>query len=153
MARSSNYVVTASARISAPAARIYSIIADYREGHPRILPKELSDLEVENGGVGAGTVFRCRLRAFGTKRTFRGAVTEPEPGRVLVETLLDDSGAVTTFTVNPGPAERESEVTISTVLPSKPGLLGAIERALSSRFFRSIYIRQLALIARVAQPS
>src|SRR5438045_3283999 len=94
------HTITASARMDAAPEKLYAIIADYHEGHPRILPKQFSGLKVEKGGVGAGTVIRFQMRAFGATRNFRGEVTEPEPGRVLVETYLEPNPSVTTFRVN-----------------------------------------------------
>ena len=35
----STYQASASLEIEAPATRVYAIISDYREGHPRILPR------------------------------------------------------------------------------------------------------------------
>src|SRR6476619_4413817 len=93
------HVVTASARIASAPERVYAIIADYKNGHPRILPKQFLGLAVEQGGVGAGTVINFQMRAFGRIVTNRSAVTEPEPGRVLVETELGGKGIVTPFTV------------------------------------------------------
>jgi len=142
-------IVTVSARIDAPPERVYAIIANYRDGHPRILPKEFRGLTVEQGGIGAGTMIRFQMRMLGTTTNFRAAITEPVPGRVLVETYLEGKGAVTTFTVNPNGTS--SEVTISTDLPVTPGLLGAIERVLSVRILRSIYTRELALLAACAE--
>jgi hypothetical protein len=56
--------VSASAVINAPAKQVYTILADYHDGHPRILPQQyFSSLEVERGGVGAGTVLRFQMRA------------------------------------------------------------------------------------------
>ena len=48
---------SSSAQIRAPGRIVYSLIADYRNGHPRILPPRYypPPLEVERGGVGAGT--------------------------------------------------------------------------------------------------
>jgi hypothetical protein len=105
---------------------------------------------VEQGGIGAGTVIRFRMRAFGQKRTLRAEITEPEPGRVLVETYLDSNGAVTTFTVDPGTAPADSRVTISTELPIRSGVPGWIERKLSTLMLRPIYRRELENLARVA---
>ncbi len=104
------HVVSESATIGAAPERVYALIADFREGHPRILPKEFSDSTVEKGGYGAGTITRYRLRTMGKSRWYRSAITEPEPGRVLVETILDGNGAVTTFTVNPTPEPGRSDV-------------------------------------------
>lgn len=48
--------------IDAPPDRVYALIADYRSGHPRILPKAyFKELVVEQGGVGAGTVVRVLM--------------------------------------------------------------------------------------------
>src|SRR3954469_19904465 len=125
-------ILRAAGLIPARRERVYNIIANYREGHPRILPKQFSNLVVEQGGVGAGTVIRFQMGVLGRKQTFRAAITEPEPGRVLVETYLDGNGAVTTFTVNPGSAPADSQVTISTEIPVRAGFLGKIERTLTT---------------------
>jgi hypothetical protein len=58
--------VRVEAVINAPAKLAYAIIADYRDGHPHILPKPpFVSLEVERDGTGAGTVIRCQMRVFG----------------------------------------------------------------------------------------
>lgn len=106
-------------------------------------------MTVEQGGFGAGTVIRFEMSVLGKKRMFRAAITEPEPGRVLVETDLDANGAVTTFTVEPGQTAGKSEVTISTELSVRSGILGKIERFLATRLLRPIYLRELALLATV----
>ena len=144
------HIVTATAVIPARRERVYSLISNYKDGHPRILPKQFSGLAVEKGGVGAGTVIRFQMSLFGKKQTFRAAITEPEPGRVLVETDLDTNGAVTTFSVNPGGAPADSHVTISTELPVRSGFLGKVERAITTMLLRPIYVKELQNIARVA---
>lgn len=144
------HIISASAIIPARRERVYSLIANYRDGHVRILPKQFSNLTVEQGGVGAGTVIRFQMSVLGKRQTFRAAVTEPEPGRVLVETDLDANGAVTTFTVNPGTAPADSSVTISTELPVRSGFLGSVERTLATLLLRPIYHKELENLARVA---
>ena len=144
------HIVSASATIPARRERVYSLIANYKDGHPRILPKQFSSLVVEQGGVGAGTIIRFQMSIFGKKQTFRAAITEPEPGRVLVETDLDANGAVTTFTVNPGSAPADSHVTISTELRVRSGFLGKIEKTLSTLLLRPTYVQELENLARVA---
>src|SRR5262245_56834492 len=62
------YQVTASAAMNAPAEQVYNIIADYRNGHPHLLPKQFSNLLVEEGGYGAGTRIRFQMTAFGQTR-------------------------------------------------------------------------------------
>jgi hypothetical protein len=148
--KTERHIISASAIIPARRDRVYSLIANYREGHARILPKQFTSLIVEEGGIGAGTIIRFQMSVFGKKQTLRAAITEPEPGRVLVETDLDANGAVTTFTVNPGTAPADSHVTISTELPIRSGFLGRIERAFSTLLLRPIYAKELENLARVA---
>jgi hypothetical protein len=140
--------VRAEALVDTPAEVAYALIADYRDGHPRILPRPpFVSLDVERGGVGAGTVIRFQMRVFGRTRTFRAEIAEPEPGRVLVETDLDH-GAVTTFTVEPAGAG--ARVTISTDLDCRDGLLGRLERFLVTRLLRPTYAREIAQLGAVA---
>lgn len=148
--KTDKHLITASAIIPARRERVYSIIANYKDGHPRIVPKQFSSMVVEQGGVGAGTVIRFQMSVFGKKQAFRAAITEPEPGRVLVETDLETNGAVTTFTVDPGTAPADSRVTISTLLPVRTGFLGMMEKKLSTLLLRPIYAQELANLARVA---
>jgi hypothetical protein len=62
----STYQASVSRHIPAPPARLYSIIADYRAGHPHILPERFfPGLEVERGGVGAGTVIGFTIAVAG----------------------------------------------------------------------------------------
>jgi hypothetical protein len=138
------HVLSAQAVIDAPPAVAYSLIADYKDGHPRILPPPpFLDLEVEQGGVGAGTVIRFRMRMLWITRTMRAAITEPEPGRVLVETDLAGD-VVTTFTVEPAGNGRQSRVTITTEMESGGRLLGWLRRRLVTRFLRPVYAREIA---------
>jgi hypothetical protein len=137
---------SASAVIPATASRLYGILADYRDGHPHIVPpKYFRNLAVEAGGRGAGTRIRFEVRAFGSVRTIRAEIAEPEPGRVLVETDLD-SGVRTTFTVEPVPGGGGASVTISTVY-EKAGVAGWVESLLSPRFLRAVYREELQRLA------
>ena len=142
------HTVSASALIAADPKRIYRILSDYRTGHPSILPPDFSDLVVEHGGVGEGTVIRFQMRLLGRTQTFRAAVSEPEAGRVLVETDLDTNHAVTTFTVDPAGANG-TRVTIATRLDTRSGILGPVERLISTWVLRRIYVRQLEILAAV----
>jgi hypothetical protein len=144
------HIVSATAHIPASPERVYAVIADYRDAHRRILPPEFTSLTVEQGGTGAGTVIRFQMRMMGRTQTFRAAITEPDPGRVLVETGLDPNGPVTTFRVDPGPAKGQSQVTFVTELPVKGGLRGAIERFIMTRYLVPIYKRELSILAEVA---
>ena len=144
-----SFTVNASARVGAPADVVYGIIADYRNGHPHILPRKYFEwLEVEQGGRGEGTVIRFQMRVLGQTRVLRAAVSEPERGRVLVETDTGGGGPVTTFTVEPEGSG--SQVTISTALTSAGGPLGVLERFVLRRVLRRIYARELEQLGRVA---
>lgn len=144
------YEFSATAVIQARPQDLYAIIADYHHGHPQIIPKPpFVSLDVEEGGVGQGTVIRAAMRVLGQTQTFRAVVTEPEQGRVLVET--NDTGSVTTFTVDPHPDGRQATVTIATVMDKRPGLGGTIESWLLPRFLRPVYVRELAQLGQVAQ--
>lgn len=144
------YSVAASARVNAPPEHVYGIIADYRDGHPRILPKQFTSLVVEEGGRGAGTVIRCGMRVLGQTQAFKAVVTEPQPGRVLVETIVEGDPLVTTFTVRPLEDGRASDVTIESVIDTKPGWRGRIERFLSPRILAPIYREELKLLGEFA---
>ena len=53
-------VVTAEKTIDAPADTVFGYIRDMREHHPKFLPPEFSDFQVESGGVGPGTITQSR---------------------------------------------------------------------------------------------
>lgn len=77
-------------------------------------------------------------------------VSEPEPGRVLVE-ADEVAGVVTTFTVDPVPNEPRSRVTIQTVARSSAGIAGVIERWLNPIVMRRIFRQELGLLAESAR--
>jgi hypothetical protein len=142
--------VSATRRIAAPADVAYGIIADYRDGHPRIIPPRwFRNLRVESGGVGEGTVIRFEMHAFGSTQQARGRVTEPVPGRVLIETY--DDGAKTSFTVVPAEDGRAADVTILTEMKSRDGLLGVVERAVVRSFLGKAFKEELGLLDSVAR--
>lgn len=140
--------VKASAIIPAPAPTVYGIIADYRRSHASILPpRYFSDLQVEEGGQGAGTRIRFTVHAYGSRQIHRARVTEPEPGRVLVETD-EDTGTPTRFVVEPLEAGK-SRVTFETEYRAR-GLRGWIEALLVPSYLRKVYAAELQLLARRA---
>ena len=56
----------ASDVIDARPEEIYAVLSDYRVGHPAILPKPyFTELMVEQGGQGAGTVIRFGMNVMG----------------------------------------------------------------------------------------
>jgi hypothetical protein len=138
---------SAERTVPVPAAAVYALLADYRDGHPRILPPAFSDLTVLRGGTGAGTVIRFALQLPGRKQEVEARVEEPEPGRVLSE-IYPEKSAVTRFIVDP--AGEQSRVRIETSWESSRGLAGLIERLLTPRMFRKLYTQELDLIERWA---
>ncbi len=147
MATANKHLISASAKIPASPADTYAIIANYRDEHRHILPPQFTNFIVEQGGIGSGTIIRFDLRILGKTQTLRAAISEPDPGHVLVETYLDNNRTVTTFIVDPAPAPEQCQVTISTDLPVRGGLLGRIERFLSKKALLPIYLAQLELLA------
>jgi len=141
------YRVSAEADVQTTPDRAYAMLADYRGGHPAVLPRRyFRDLVVERGGVGHGTVIRFRMGVLGSTRAVRASVTEPEPGRVLAETDLE-SGAVTTFTVEPTRSGAGTRITIATELHAPDGFWGALERRLVTGLLRRVYAAELELLA------
>ncbi len=141
----------ASALIDAPADRAYGIIADYRNGHPRIIPKAYFEaLEVEQGGSGAGTVINFRMKVMGQVQSFHSVISEPEPGRVLVEADAS-KGTATTFRVEPREGGHKSYVTISTEMQVPDGLAGRIQGWLMAQLLRPIYFQELKQLEAVAR--
>jgi len=146
------YRAAASALIDAPPKLVYDILADYRGGHPLILPKSyFVSLDVEKGGVGAGTIISFQMRIFGKLQTFRAGIAEPEPGRILVEFVLDGAASTTSFIVDARNQNASCEVTIATERTTeRSGLLGVLERFLTISFLRRIYRAELKLLSEIA---
>jgi uncharacterized protein YndB with AHSA1/START domain len=131
---------SAERTIDAPAGTVYGYLADMRV-RQQILPPAFSGFQVEEGGTGAGTVTRFTVTAGGRSREYRMRVTEPVPGRTLVET---DTGSslVTTFDVEP--REGKSLVRITTNWDGAGGVGGFFERAFAPRALRPVYEDALA---------
>lgn len=130
----------ASRTVAAPADVVYRCLSDYREHHPHILPPAFSDFEVEQGGVGEGTIVRFSVTAGGRSRSYRMRVTEPEPGRVLEEADTQSS-LVTTFTVTP--AGEGAQVRIETTWTGAGGVGGFFEKRFAPGAMRRIFEEEL----------
>ena len=134
---------TASQEIDARPEAVYAVLADYRVGHPAILPKPyFEELKVEAGGRGAGTRLRLTMRVMGVTSVFHEVVTEPEPGRVLAESDAA-AGVTTTFTVDPLDGGKRARVTIVTETRASPGVKGLVERLITPGVLRGIYRQEL----------
>lgn len=144
---STTFHVEESAVINAPPARVYAVMADYRVGHPAVLPKPaFTRLVVEEGGVGAGTRFRVYVNVLGKEYVYHQVVTEPEPGRILRESDLD-SIQYTTITVDPLAGGTQSRVTIATEFQDKPGVAGFLNRLMQLPVARRLYRQELQNLA------
>jgi hypothetical protein len=132
--------VSAERTIPASADAVYAMLADYRGGHPSILPPAFSDFVVLEGGMGAGTHIRFTLTLGGRTQETEGIVAEPEPGRVLTETYPSNN-SVTTFTVDP--AGEDSRLRIETRWYSRSGLAGMLERWIAHRLLQGLYRQEL----------
>lgn len=142
------YSASVTGALQVPAATAYMVIADYRTHHPRILPDSFKSLDVVEGGVGAGTILDVVMEVAGRESRMRLHVTEPEPGKVLVE--RDEAGTVTTFTVTPqGPDS--CTVTIATTWVRAPGLKGWLDARIVPTVARRIYRDELKRLEAYAQ--
>jgi hypothetical protein len=132
--------VSAERVMDAPAGTVYHLIADYREHHrpEGFLPPAFTDLVVEKGGVGEGTVVRFTSKLGGSSQTVTAAISEPQPGRVLVET---SPGLETTFTVEPADGRR-ARVRFDTEI-ERGGLSGLFTRLLGPGILRRVYADEL----------
>ena len=130
---------SAERTIDAPAEQVYGHLADMHQ-HPRFLPPAFSDFKVEEGGVGAGTVTSFAVTAGGRTRNYRMRVTEPEPGRTLVESDANSS-LVNTFNVEP--QGDKSLVRISTSWDGAAGIGGFFERTFAPRALQRMFLDEL----------
>lgn len=139
--------VTAERLIPAPADAVHALLADYRQGHPSILPAAFSNLTVLEGGVGASTVIMFKVTLAGRTQEATARVDEPEPGRILTETDVS-TGLQTTFETTP--QDDGCLLRIVTTWEPQRGLAGWVERLLAPRLLASIYAEELDNIVRWA---
>lgn len=140
-------IVTQEGDVGAPAELTYRLIADDAH-HRQFLPDGISDFEVVEGGVGAGTVHRFKLTAGRRVREYLMRVDEPVPGRVITETD-QNSSLVTSFTVTP--AGDGCRVRIETQWNGAGGVGGFFERTFAPRVMRRMYADELARLDAYAQ--
>ena len=136
------HIVAASAErtIGAPAHQVYQYLADMQL-HSRFLPPPFYDFQVEERGAGTGSVVRFKINFAGGIRELRMQVTEPEPGRALVQTDTNGSGLVTTYTVTP--QGDRALVNITSTLGGEAGVAGLIERIIAPRRLHRVYATEL----------
>ena len=135
-----------SKKINSSPDVVYSIIADYNNAHPKILPKPpFISLKVERGGIGAGTEMSVQIKMFSKVQTYRTVVTEPAPGKTLVETT--DTGYITTFSVQSENNGNSCLVTFSTELAHYSGLMKKFEFWVISKLLQPVYKIELEILA------
>jgi carbon monoxide dehydrogenase subunit G len=139
--------VAAERSIDAPADVVYQCIANYQEHHrpEGFLPPNFSEFRVGRGGVGAGTVISFKMTLGGQTRGMTASVSEPEPGRVLVET---GKGVTTTFTVEPEGGR--CRVRFDTRLEAT-GIDGIMTRLFAPRMLKPVYADELRRLEAYAQ--
>src|SRR3954454_18190648 len=123
----SDIAVVVDRTFDAPPEATFAAVADYVKVRPSILPPEITDFEVLEGGIGAGTRFTYNLHA--TKKRVRhveAAVTEPVSGKQLLEDDGNSSLAVT-WNVDPSGAGG-SRVTVRVTWQGATGIGGFFER-------------------------
>lgn len=143
--------IAADQVIDAQPAELYRIVADYKVGHPAIVPKPyFTEMVVEAGGYGAGTVLRGNVKIWGQDYPFHQRVSEPEPGRVLQESDID-TGQTTRFIFEPLNNGAQTRVTIASQFPPTPGVMGWLERWVKPMIIRRLYHQELAQLAAYVQ--
>jgi uncharacterized protein YndB with AHSA1/START domain len=116
----------------------FAALADYAKTRAEILPPEITDFTVLDGGTGAGTRFRYDLHA--TKKRIRhveATVTEPEAGRQLLE-----ADGNSTLKVQWNVAESAgggSTVTVQVGWQGAGGIGGFFERRFAPAGIKRIY--------------
>jgi hypothetical protein len=138
--------VIASKVIDASPEAVYAVFSDYEVAHKAILPKPyFAEMVVLAGGQGAGTVVDVHMDVFGSKKTYHLTVTEPKPGRLLVETDYK-TGERTHFIMEPL-SDGKTKVTIDSKFNSSPGFAGVMERLITVPVTRFIFKKELENVA------
>lgn len=132
-----------TAIIDARPETVYNIIADYEVGHRAILPQPyFEEMTIVKGGRGAGTELRLRIVAFGQTYHYHQIVSEPEPGRVILEKDLDSEQS-TRFIIDPVNGGEKTRITIASEFPAQPGFAGIIQRLVQIPFSRRLFKQEL----------
>jgi len=133
--------------IHAPAADLFTYVADFVDHHPRFLPPAFSDFTVEAGGVGVGTVTSSNLRIGGRTQRLRTRVTRAEPGRLVEEIVL---GRPMTTTFSFAPTGDGTLARIETAWTPSGGLAGLLEKLFAPRAVSKVYADELDRLAAYA---
>lgn len=138
--------VEATRIINAPIATVYGVLADYREGHPAILPQPFfRKLEVLKGGYGAGTEIHLVVEVYGQQTEYHQVVSEPVPGRVLRE-QDQRTPQFSEFRLEPI-SDTQTQVTIYSEMPVSSGIKGLLERWFQPGIVRRLFQQELQNLA------
>jgi hypothetical protein len=144
------YAFSVTRRIPSPAATVHAIISDYHVGHQEILPRPpFITMTVEKGGNGPGTVIFTTMKLLGKVRSFRAAIDEPIPGRLIRESEVPP-GLVTTYEIVPDGAEA-CRLTIATDFAVAGGFFGRFQGWLAAKALVPTYERELDTLTAYAQ--
>jgi len=88
---------------------------------------------------------RVGMKVMGVEAHYRMTVTEPEPGRVLME-ADESAGVITTFTVDPLKSGAHTRLTIATSMRTNSGISGLLERLFTPMISRRINKKELQQI-------
>ena len=141
---------TAARTIAKPADHLYSLVADFRDHHPHILPPNFGDFRVLSGGIGLGTETFSTMTLGGRTQTIRTRVTRAE-APTLIEEMVVDRPMTTTFAFTP--TDEGTTVRIETSWLPGTGLPGLLERWFAPRMLARVYadeLRRLEAYAAIA---
>ncbi len=122
---------------------VYEALKDYRVRRPQILTPHFLGYTVEQGGQGAGTEIRYRLRAGRRERPYYMRIDEPLKGWVLTE-RDQTSSLVTTWTLSPEDDGQRTRVRVDSEWEGGTGVGGFFERTFAPLGLRRIYNTMLA---------
>jgi uncharacterized protein YndB with AHSA1/START domain len=138
-------VAAAERVIARPPTEVYAALADYAGRRRAIMPPAYHDYVVESGGSGAGTVVRWTLHVGNHRRPYRMQVSEPQPGRLLVERDAD-STMTTQWEVHPEGTGSRVRVS-STWLQRAKGFPAFFERTFAPRSLSRLHGETLRRLA------
>lgn len=138
--------------IPAPPEEVYESLIDFQNARPSILTSNFVNYNVEQGGVGEGTVIRYHLKAAGRKRPYRMHITETSKGEILTE-RDSNSSLVTMWTLTPVDNGQQTQVRLVSEWEGAGGIGGFFERAFAPRGLRGIYDKMLSRLAQKIHPS
>jgi len=142
----STLYVAAERNIDAPVSMVLAVLRDFDGHHRKILPAAFSNLVVEEGGHGAGTVISFDITLGARTESARARVEEPDMG--VIEEHLIGREMVTTFTVRQEGSGAKTR--IETRWQPTRGLAGLLERLFAPRMLQQIYRDELVNLNVVA---